>query len=40
MDATKEYYILLRSRGENFLREQIPYRIKWKNENQEEQNDE
>lgn len=30
MDATKEYYILLRSRGENFLREQIPYRINLK----------
>ena len=29
-DATKKYCLLLRSRGENFLREQIPYRINLK----------
>ena len=37
----KEYCLLLRSRGENFLREQIPYRINWINEKKkEEQNNE
>ncbi len=40
VEANKKYCLLLRSRGENFLREQIPYRIKWIENHEEDQNNE